>query len=168
MKRAEPRGKPAVKGELFIVSAPSGAGKTTLCREVSRIVPRLKHSVSYTTRTPRKGEKNNVHYSFVNQDRFRAMLKKGEFAEWAVVHGNLYGTSAKRLKELSNKGYDIILDIDTQGALQFRRKFADAVYVFILPPNMKILEQRLKGRKSDMNREIKRRLLNARKEIASY
>ena len=133
------------KGKLFIVSAPSGAGKTTMCRKLSAVVPCLKHSVSCTTRAPRKGEVRNVHYTFISKEKFRTMIKKEEFAEWAVVHGNLYGTPAKRLIQITKKGYDIILDIDTQGAMQMRRRFKDAVYIFILPPSMKILEKRLRG-----------------------
>lgn len=156
------------EGELYIVSAPSGAGKTTLCQKLSKAVPRLKHSVSYTTRSPRKGEINNVHYTFISKNKFKAMINRGEFAEWAVVHGNLYGTSVKRLKEKIKKGYDIILDIDTQGAMQMRRRFQDAVYIFILPPSMKILKKRLCDRMSESSAEIKNRLKKAKDEIASY
>jgi guanylate kinase len=160
--------KGTVRGELYIVSAPSGAGKTTLCQKLSAVVPRLKHSVSYTTRSPRKGEINNVHYTFISKNEFKAMINKGAFAEWAVVHGNLYGTSARRLKETIKKGADIILDIDTQGAMQMRRSFQDAVYIFILPPSMKILEKRLRGRMSESSAEIKKRLKKAKDEIAGY
>lgn len=156
------------KGELFIVSAPSGAGKTTLCQRLSAIVPRLKHSISYTTRPPRKGEINNVHYTFVSKKRFKTLLNKGGFAEWAVVHGNLYGTSTKRLMEISKRGYDIILDIDTQGAMQMKRKFKDAVYIFIFPPSIKILEKRLRTRMSESTQEIKNRLEKAKEEIVNY
>jgi guanylate kinase len=160
--------KPLREGELFIVSAPSGTGKTTLCRKLSSIVPRLKHSVSYTTRLPRKGEINNVHYTFVSEKKFKTMINKGEFAEWAVVHGNLYGTSIKRLIELNRKGYDIILDIDTQGARQMKRRFKDAVYIFVLPPSMKVLEKRLKSRMSESVHEIRKRLEKAKEEILNY
>ncbi len=156
------------KGELFIISAPSGTGKTTLCQKLSAIVPRLKHSISYTTRPPRKGEVQNVHYSFVSKEKFMDMINKGEFAEWAVVHGNLYGTSIKRLIQITKKGYDIILDIDTQGTMQMRRRFKNAVYIFILPPSMRILEKRLRARMSESTREIKKRLKRAKEEIADY
>lgn len=175
------------KGELFIVSAPSGAGKTTMCRKLSAVVPRLKHSISCTTRVPRKGEVRNVHYSFISKEKFRTMIKKEEFAEWAVVHGNLYGTPIKRLIQITKKGYDVILDIDTQGAMQMRRRFKNAVYIFILPPSMKILEKRLKGRRSESTPpsmkilekrlkgrrskstpEMKKRLERAKEEIADY
>ena len=155
-------------GELFIVSAPSGAGKTTLCRKLCAIVPRLKYSVSYTTRPRRKGEINNVHYTFINEKKFKDMIRKEEFAEWAVVHGNLYGTSIRRLKELLKRGYDIILDIDVQGAVQMKRRIKDAVYIFVLPPSMKVLQKRLKFRRSDSAEQIKRRLEKAREEILSY
>jgi guanylate kinase len=155
-------------GELFVVSAPSGAGKTTLCKRLVEIVPRLRHSVSYTTRPPRKGEINNIDYTFISEKRFKSMIKRGEFIEWAVVHGNLYGTSIKRLRGLIKKGYDIILDIDTQGALQMRQKVKEAVYIFILPPSMRILKERLASRTSDTVEQIRRRLERAREEIMSY
>jgi guanylate kinase len=157
-----------VRGKLFIVSAPSGAGKTTLCQALSRILKGLEHSVSYTTRSPRQGEINNVHYTFVTKNKFKEMIEKGAFAEWAVVHGNLYGTSVRRLQSLMKAGYDIILDIDTHGAHQMRRKFRDAVYIFILPPSFKALKERLKGRMSEPDEEIKKRLKRAKEEIASH
>ncbi|MEK7309102.1 MAG: guanylate kinase [Nitrospirota bacterium] len=156
------------EGELYIISAPSGVGKTTLCQKLIKTVPRLEHSVSYTTRSPRKGEINNVHYTFISKNKFKAMINRGEFAEWAVVHGNLYGTSAKRLKEKIKKGYDIILDIDTQGAMQMRRRVQNASYIFVLPPSMKILKKRLHGRMSESSAEIKNRLKKSKDEIASY
>lgn len=161
-------GELSLEKELFIVSAPSGAGKTTLCRKLTASVPWLIHSVSYTTRVPRKGEIRNVHYTFISKKRFMTMVNKGEFAEWAVVHGNLYGTSIKRLLKMSKRGYDIILDVDTQGAKQIKRIFKNAVSIFILPPSMKVLEQRLRGRKSDLTQEIKNRLKRAKDEIADY
>lgn len=156
------------QGELFIVSAPSGAGKTTLCQKLSTIVPYLRHSISYTTRHPRKGEINNVHYTFISEKKFKTMINKGEFAEWAVVHGNLYGTSIKKLRELSKKGCDIILDIDTQGAKQMKQIFKDAVYIFVLPPSIRILKKRLKSRMSESAQEIKKRLEKAKEEIVNY
>ncbi len=154
--------------KMFVVSAPSGAGKTTLCQKVSEIVPNLKHSVSYTTRPPRKREINNIHYTFVSKKKFKAMIQRGCFVEWAVVHGNLYGTSKKRLKELAKNGCDIILDIDTSGAAQIRSKFKDAVFIFILPPSLEVLEERLRGRMTESDEEIKRRINRAKKEIADY
>jgi len=156
------------KGRLFIISAPSGTGKTTLCRKLVTVIPNLKQSVSYTTRPRRKGEKNNIHYTFVSEEDFKSRIIKGEFAEWATVHGNLYGTSIKRLKELIRKGNDVILDIDIQGAMQMKRLFKDAVYIFLLPPSMDVLKKRLKGRMSESTEAIKSRLIRAKEEIASY
>lgn len=158
----------STKGSLFIVSAPSGAGKTTLCKELCKSMPRLKHSVSYTTRTRRKGERDKVHYFFVDRTEFRKMIEKGEFAEWAVVYGNFYGTSIRKIEELKNKGYDIILDIDIHGAMQMKQKYKDAVYVFILPPSIKVLQKRLRGRMSDSDDTIKERLAEARDEMRNY
>jgi guanylate kinase len=159
---------PVQEGSLFIVSAPSGAGKTTLCKELCRAVPRLKFSVSYTTRPRRRGERNAVHYHFVSQSSFKGMIKKGDFAEWAVVFGNHYGTSIKTISKINKEGYDIILDIDTNGAIQMKRKYKDAIYIFVLPPSLKTLQNRIRGRKSESNAEIKRRLSKAGDEMLKY
>jgi len=156
------------KGSLFIVSAPSGAGKTTLCRELCKSMPKLKHSVSYTTRLRRSGERDKVHYFFINRTEFRKMIEKGEFAEWAVVYGNFYGTSIEKIEELKGRGYDIILDIDIHGAMQMKQKYKDAVYVFILPPSIKVLQKRLRDRMSDSDDTIKERLAEARDEMRNY
>ncbi len=156
------------KGELFIVSGPSGVGKTTLCQKLTKIVPNLKPSISYTTRVPRKGEINNVHYVFVSKNKFKEMTHKGKFAEWAMVHGNLYGTSLEKLMAINKSGCDMILNIDTSGAMQIKHKFKDAVYIFILPPSMEILEKRLRRRTSEQDDEIRRRLDKAKEEIANY
>jgi guanylate kinase len=168
LKNPKIRRKTLKGGELFIVSAPSGAGKTTLCRKLCSTVPLLKHSVSFTTRLRRKNEKNNIDYSFISKERFTAMIKKGEFAEWAMVHGNFYGTSIKKLLDIKKRGYDAVLDVDVQGAMQLKHAFHEALFIFILPPSMKILEQRLKARMSDNPGEIKKRLQNAREEIKRY
>lgn len=167
-KNPKLRRKTSREGELFIVSAPSGAGKTTLCRKLCSTDPRLKHSVSFTTRPRRKNEKNNIDYSFISKERFTAMIRKGEFAEWAMVHGNFYGTSVKKLLDIKKRGYDAILDVDVQGARQLKHAFHEALFIFILPPSMKILEKRLKARMSDNPDEIKKRLQNAREEIKRY
>lgn len=156
------------RGSLFIVSAPSGAGKTTLCKELSSILPDLKHSISYTTRQKRKGEVNNRDYTFISEEAFRRLVKKGEFIEWAKVHGNFYGTSRKRLDSMLDKGINVILDVDTQGAKQIRKQRKDGVYIFILPPSMKVLRERLKNRMSNSEEEIKRRLGRAVAEIKDY
>lgn len=154
-------------GILFVVSAPSGAGKTTLCSEVSRLIHNLKYAISYTTRTPRPGEVNRKDYTFVTLKEFKDMIEKGEFAEWAEVHGHLYGTPIKELENL-RKEYDVILDIDTQGANQIRRSYREGVHIFILPPSMEILEDRLKKRMANSEIEIKDRLMKAREEISEY
>ena len=156
------------RGTLFVVSAPSGAGKTTLCREIRLRVPDLAYSVSVTTRPPRPGEIDNVDFRFTGETEFRAMLARGELAEWATVHGNLYGTRARVLEDALASGRDVLLDIDTQGAAQLRARYPDAVLVFILAPSIKDLEKRLRERRSDAESEIERRLARAREEIALW
>jgi len=155
-------------GNLFVISAPSGAGKTTLCQKLLKKIPDMKLSVSYTTREPRKGEVNDVDYTFITRDKFKKMIDKGEFAEWATVHGNLYGTSIKRIKELNSKGYDILLDIDIHGAIQFRNSYEGALYIFVLPPSMEALEKRLVNRKTDSDEIIRNRLDIAKVEMSHY
>jgi guanylate kinase len=152
-------------GTVFVISAPSGAGKTTLCRKLIHSHHYLRQSVSYTTRKPRRGETPDVDYSFIDEKTFRYMIRKGDFLEWAEVHGHLYGTSKKRLAALLKSGADVILDIDTQGAAQIRKSGADAVYIFILPPTMSILKERLSKRKSNTEKDIQGRLKRARIEI---
>ncbi len=156
------------RGTLFVVSAPSGAGKTTLCREIRLRVPDLAYSVSVTTRSPRPGEIDNVYFRFLGEPEFRAMLGRGELAEWATVHGNLYGTPARVLEDALAAGRDVLLDIDTQGAAQLRARYPDAVLVFILAPSIKDLETRLRERRSDAESEIERRLARAREEIVLW
>jgi len=156
------------EGLLFVVSAPSGAGKTTLCRALSDSVENLTHSISYTTRKPRPGETDGRDYYFVTEERFRNMVRAGDFAEWAQVHSNLYGTSRRVLSEMRAEGTDVILDIDTQGAGQIKEKCQDAVFIFIMPPSLEILEERLRNRKSDNEDEIKKRMRRARDEIRDY
>jgi guanylate kinase len=153
------------KGILFVISAPSGAGKTTLCHEVIDIFPRLRQSVSYTTRAPRAGEREGVDYHFVTPETFEAMVSEGAFAEWAEVHGNRYGTAVKILDGLREAGYDILLDIDCQGAAQLKERCPEGVFIFILPPGFKELERRLRGRNTDAPAVIEQRLQNARREI---
>src|ERR671936_1077004 len=153
------------RGTLFVVSAPSGAGKTTLCREARLVIPDLAYSVSATTRAPRPGEVNGVDFRFVSEREFRSLLRRNEMAEWATVHGNLYGTPAAPLEAALKAGRDVLLDIDTQGAAQLRARYPDAVLVFVVAPSMGELEQRLRERRSDSDREIARRLERAREEI---
>ena len=156
------------RGTLFVVSAPSGAGKTTLCREVRMRVPDLAYSVSYTTRAPRPGEVAGSDFHFVSEDGFRELRDRGEFAEWAQVHGNYYATSATAIDGALAAGRDVLLDIDTQGAAQLRARYADAVLIFVVAPSMAELEQRLRERRSDAEREIQRRLQRAREEISLW
>jgi guanylate kinase len=156
------------RGALFVVSAPSGAGKTTLCREVRRLLPDLAYSISVTTRAPRPGEVNGVDFDFVGDDEFGALLERGALAEWATVHGHLYGTRASTLEAALAEGADVLLDIDTQGAAQLRARHPEAVLVFIVAPSMVELEQRLRERRSDAATDIARRLRRAREEIGLW
>ncbi len=156
------------EGLLFVVSAPSGAGKTTLCRAVTDAQENVRHSISYTTRKPRPGELDGRDYYFVTEDRFREMIGAGDFAEWAEVHSNFYGTSRRVLDGMRSEGIDIILDIDTQGAKQIKTKYDQAVFIFVMPPSLEVLEERLRNRRSDHENEIKKRMLRARDEIRDY
>lgn len=156
------------RGRLFIVSAPSGAGKTTLCQKIIERHPQIKFSVSYTTRKPRKGEVNNVDYTFIDREEFKKMVSEGKFLEWAEVHGEFYGTSRERIKSLVNEGFDVILDIDTQGAMQLKEKGEHGVFIFILPPSLQALRQRLVSRMTDSHEQIARRLKRAIEEIKTY
>ena len=167
MTRKNP-GRHHREGTLFVVSAPSGAGKTTLCRKLLKKNAHLKLSVSYTTREPRRGEVNDVDYTFITKKRFMTMIDRGEFAEWAMVHGNLYGTSLKRIQRMSGDGYDILLDIDIRGAMQIKKTYKSATFIFILPPSLKELRERLLKRKTDSMDVIRKRLDNAKEEIAYY
>jgi len=155
-------------GNLFIVSAPSGAGKSSLVSAALAEDKGLALSVSYTTRPPRAGEVNGREYRFVDRKTFDSMLERGEFLESAEVHGNRYGTSQKWIAEARAKGLDILLEIDWQGAQQVRKAFPDAVSIFILPPPpvLKELERRLRGRGQDTEEAIERRLRDAREEIS--
>jgi len=156
------------QGLLFVVSAPSGAGKTSLCKAITDSLENLTHSVSHATRKPRPGELDGRDYYFVGQERFQEMVRAGDFAEWAEVHSNLYGTSRRVLDDLITKGRDVILDIDTQGAKQIKAKYDAAVFIFIMPPSLDILEERLRNRKSDHEDEIRKRMRRAREEIRDY
>ncbi len=155
------------KGSLFVISAPSGTGKTTICERLLKALPNLKMSISHTTRTPRQDEKHGVHYFFVTKEQFEKMIKNDEFVEWAEVYGNLYGTSKKMINDLINAGVDILLDIDTQGAKNIKRLYPDSVLIFILPPSLESLEKRLKNRHEN-SETIKERLSKAANEIAHY
>lgn len=156
------------RGMLVVVSAPSGAGKTSLCREIRKLVPNLGYSISHTTRPPRPGEVDGHDFHFVTEAVFRQMAERGEFAEWARVHGNLYGTGARALEEAVERGEDVLLDIDTQGARQLRSRYPQGIYVFVVAPSLRELEQRLRERKSDAPQEIARRMARAVEEIAAW
>ncbi len=153
---------------LVVVSAPSGAGKTSLCEWVVTAVPNLAHSVSFTTRPPRPDEKDGRDYHFVDEATFQAMVDQGDFAEWAVVHDHLYGTSRALLQQHDATGQDVILDIDIQGAANLRRSHPDAVSVFIVPPSWALLEERLRRRRSETEADLQRRLQRAREEVKHY
>jgi guanylate kinase len=156
------------RGALVVVSAPSGAGKTTLCHEVRSLVPNLFYSVSCTTRDPRPGEMNGVDFHFATEAEFTAMRDRDEFAEWASVHGHFYGTPARPLEAALARGEDVLLDIDTQGARHLRKRYPEAVTVFVMAPSLAELEARLRERRSDAAGEIARRLARAREEVAAW
>jgi guanylate kinase len=155
-----------MSGNLFIISAPSGAGKTSLVQALLKINPQIHLSVSYTTRNPRPGEIDGKDYHFVNRETFLAMAKRGEFLESAEVYGNLYGSSQTWISSETAKGRDILLEIDWQGAAQVRKIFPDCISIFILPPSLEALEQRLKGRGKDDNEVIARRLAAVSADVA--
>jgi len=155
-----------MKGRLFVITAPSGAGKTSLTRALLAAQPGLKLSTSYTTRVPRPGEQNGREYHFVDEPTFLAMRDRGEFLEHALVHGNRYGTSRKVIAETLERGQDLILEIDWQGAAQVRKLYPDCVGIFILPPSIEELERRLRSRGQDSDVVIQRRLANAQAEMA--
>ena len=152
-------------GQLFIVSAPSGAGKSSLVKALLEKDPAIRLSISYTTRAPRPGEVDGVHYHFVSREDFQARLERGEFLESAEVYGNYYGTSQPWIEAEMAAGRDILLEIDWQGAQQVRKVFPKAVGVFILPPSVEELERRLRGRGTDSEEVIARRVLAARGEM---
>lgn len=153
-------------GRLFVVSAPSGAGKTTLCHAVRRHFGDLAYSVSYTTRRPRPGEQHGRDYYFITSQEFEEGITQSRWAEWARVHGNLYGTSAQWIAETLAAGKDILLDIDVQGARQMLTHFPQAITIFIRPPSMAVLEQRLTHRGTDDAGTRAVRLANAKEEMA--
>ena len=153
---------------IYIISAPSGSGKSTLVNELLKAVSGLEFSISYTTRAPRGSESNGRQYYFVSRPQFEEMIHAGEFLEYAEVFGNYYGTASRFLKEAEKNGRDLLLDIDVQGAAQIQKKIPDAVSIFILPPDRKTLEQRLRKRGEDREETIQRRLVTAAGEIENY
>jgi guanylate kinase len=155
------------RGILFVVSAPSGAGKTTLCKELAATVPGLQPSISYTTRAPRPGEVHGRDYYFVTEQTFQEMVQRNDFAESARVYGHFYGTPRQALTDMMEKGLDVLLEIDIQGAMQIKKKFSDGAYIYILPPSIEALRIRLIQR-GDAPEDIQRRMQKACQEILSY
>lgn len=156
------------KGQLFIISAPSGAGKTSLVKALLGLLPTLEASVSYTTRLKRESEQAGVDYHYVAVDEFKAMVADNDFLEYAEVFGNYYGTSKKLVEAQLLAGTDVILEIDWQGAQQVRQLAEDCVSIFILPPSIEVLEERLKGRGQDADEVIARRMQAAMAEMSHY
>ena len=154
------------KGALFVVSAPSGTGKTTLCRKMVQIFPGMHYSISYTTRPLRPGEENGRDYHFIAAGDFQRMIDAGEFAEWAEIYGHRYGTSKTILDRTRDEGRDIIVDIDGQGARQLRQQDPRAVFIFILPPSWEELKRRLSLRKTEDSPALEERLKKSRLEVA--
>jgi guanylate kinase len=157
-----------MKGNLIIISSPSGGGKGTLIKEILRSTPGIGYSVSYTTRTPREGEENGRDYLFVSYQEFSDLIKQNEFLEYAEVHGNFYGTSKTRVNDEIENGRDVILEIDVQGADSIIKDFSDAVSIFILPPSFEVLRDRLTARATETQENLTLRLKNSFGEVQKY
>jgi guanylate kinase len=153
---------------IYIISAPSGSGKSTLVNELLKLVPDLDFSISYTTRAPRGSEQNGKQYYFISRQEFEEMIRSDDFLEHASVFGNYYGTARRFLREAEEKQHDLLLDIDVQGAVQMKRKLPEAISIFVLPPDRKTLEWRLRKRSEDAEDVIHRRLVTASREIENY
>ena len=156
------------RGLLFIVSAPSGTGKTTLVERLVQVLPNLRMSRSYTSRQARAGERAGVDYNFISRDEFEALIKDDAFLEWADVFGNLYGTALADVQALLDQGQDVVLVIDVNGARQVKKRDVDHTAIFVMPPSFQALEQRLRGRSKDTEEQMQRRLSTARAEASSY
>ena len=154
------------RGHLIVISGPSGVGKDTVLRKVFELEPSLRYSVSYTTREPRAGEVEGVSYTFVDEPTFGAMREQGEFLETAVVHGRHYGSSRARIRAALERGEDIVLKIDVQGAAQLRGRVEDAIFIFLLPPSVDVLRERLRARGTDDAASVRRRQEDAVRELA--
>jgi guanylate kinase len=157
-----------MKGNLIIISSPSGGGKGTLIREVLEHIPEVGYSVSLTTRAPRFGEENGKHYHFVTRERFEEAIQNNEFLEYAEVHGNLYGTSSVQIEKMTSTGMDVILEIDVQGAARVRAKVTDVTSIFILPPSFEVLKARLTARATEDSDDLELRLRNSIDEVRQY
>ncbi len=150
---------------LYVISAPSGTGKTTIRREIEKLSVGVKYSISCTTRKPRIGEKEGIDYFFISEAEFESRVRKGQFLEWAVVFGNYYGTDKLYVEKLMSEGHDVVLDIDVKGASQVKARVRDVITIFILPPSMEVLRERLAGRKTESEEALNSRLDEAKKEI---
>jgi len=155
------------RGHVFVIAAPSGTGKTTICRRILERDPGLRLSVSHTTRTPRAGEGDGVHYHFVTEKEFRALAEAEAFLEHAEYGGNAYGTSWRSIEEPMEAGQDVVLEIEVQGAAQVRERRPDAYLIFLLPPSLSVLEARLRGRGTDREEVIQRRMSLVDRELAA-
>lgn len=153
------------QGLLIVVSGASGTGKGTVCNALMESLPELAYSISATTRSPRKGEQDGVNYYFLAREEFEKMIEEGGFLEWAEVYGNYYGTPLKKIQERLAEGQDILLEIDTQGALKVMEKCPEGVFIFLLPPSLEELERRIRGRGTETEESISRRLGAAKEEI---
>jgi guanylate kinase len=159
---------PTVRGLLFIVSAPSGTGKTTLVEKLVQVLPNLRMSRSYTSRPARAGERDGVDYYFISRDEFQRRINAAEFLEWADVFGNYYGTALADVDYMVAHGQDVVLVIDVQGARQVKARGVDHTAIFVMPPSFEVLEKRLRGRSKDSEEQMQRRLDTARGEASSY
>ncbi len=154
------------KGILYVLSGPSGSGKTTLAKHVVNTVNYVDFAISYTTRKIRDGEKDGIDYKFIDEEKFRFMIDSNQFAEWAEVHGNLYGTTIDEIEKVLDKGIDILLDIDVQGSLQIKTKYSNSVHIFLIPPDLITLRKRLSKRNTENSSELEKRMEMAIKEIS--
>ncbi len=154
------------KGILYVLSGPSGSGKTTLAKHLVNTVHSVDFAISYTTRKKRDGEEDGVDYKFVDENTFQQMINEEKFAEWAEVHGNLYGTPIKEIDKILDKGIDILLDIDVQGSSQIKEKYNNSVHVFLVPPDLNTLRERLSNRNTENSSDLEKRLKRAVNEIS--
>ena len=154
-----------MSGQIYVITGPSGVGKSTIIQRLRKKIPGIGYSVSHTSRKPRKNEAEGVNYHFVDRDIFVKMIQDKAFVEWAEVYGDLYGTSFSSLRSQTEQGLDVIMDLDSQGAKNMKASFDDSILIYILPPSLQVLEKRLRGRDSDDEAEIRTRLEKARNEI---
>jgi len=154
------------KGILYVLSGPSGSGKTTLAKHLVNTVDYVDFAISYTTRNIREGEENGIDYKFIEEDEFRQMIEGKEFAEWAEVHGNLYGTPVKEINKVMDRGIDILLDIDVQGSTQIKTTYINSVHIFLVPPDLSTLRDRLSKRNTENSSDLEKRMKRAIKEIS--